>query len=518
MHPERKSYVKVSPYALFLATALALWVVPCSADVGVLVLEPIKTLGYLTRSGHSATYLSNICPDGSPVRMRLCHAGELGGVVSKYTPISENGDYDWAIVPVERFLNGVASPDLAPLIATEKLREAIEAGNFAPVFASAIQLTADGSRPDGEWKATLATRFDRTIYSFAIATSRDDDRRIVEIFNSATNRSHFNFFYDNCSDQTRSVFSIVLPHSADVGDRRSGMSMETPKGLVKALVQLALTHPEMKLHAERYVQLPGLSPRSREVLFPMENAYRNLSFAPYWVFGGFREFALGAFVYHQVISRFSVRGAFEQFLSPEASGLTLARYQMKESGGQRETPSEPGIWGGGASSVVVRPSTVSGSQDLESEWRAQVSHVLGSKAQWTNLEREFRAITSKAARQAMWPDDVRMWLRKSKSTGVLSRRLLERFEADGRYSIDVLGPGPWMTIRLFDRDSSTGLSLAMIGQGDPALAVLVLAAAIDYDLAVAERHRPPIDQVEWLLSLLRTEEKRLPPPQARLMN
>jgi hypothetical protein len=74
---------------------------PAHADVGIIVLEPIRALGFFTRVGHAGTYLSNICPDGSPVRMRVCRPGESGGVVSKYAPLSEHEDCDWAIVPFE---------------------------------------------------------------------------------------------------------------------------------------------------------------------------------------------------------------------------------------------------------------------------------------------------------------------------------------------------------------------------------------------------------------------------------
>lgn len=92
--------------------------VPSEADVGVIVLEPIGSLGFFARVGHAGTYLSNICPDGSPIRMRLCLPGETGGVVSKYSPFSENEDFDWAIVPFEEYVHGFWSPDVAPLIGT----------------------------------------------------------------------------------------------------------------------------------------------------------------------------------------------------------------------------------------------------------------------------------------------------------------------------------------------------------------------------------------------------------------
>ena len=74
---------------------------PSRADIGVIVLEPVGALGFFTRVGHAGTYFSNICQDGSPIRMRLCLPGESGGVVSKYSPLSEHEDYDWAIVPFE---------------------------------------------------------------------------------------------------------------------------------------------------------------------------------------------------------------------------------------------------------------------------------------------------------------------------------------------------------------------------------------------------------------------------------
>ena len=49
---------------------------PSRADIGLIVLEPINALGFFTRVGHAGTYLSNICPDGSPVRMRVCLPGK----------------------------------------------------------------------------------------------------------------------------------------------------------------------------------------------------------------------------------------------------------------------------------------------------------------------------------------------------------------------------------------------------------------------------------------------------------
>jgi hypothetical protein len=106
--------------------------------------------------------------------------------------------------------------------------------------------------------------------------------------------------------------------------------METPKGLAKALVDQALKNPELNLRVRRYAQIPGTFGRSREVLFPMENTYRSLSFAPWWLFGGFREVAFGAMLYHEVISPFDMLESSRDFISPKAAELTLAQRRLSQ--------------------------------------------------------------------------------------------------------------------------------------------------------------------------------------------
>jgi hypothetical protein len=132
------------------------------------VLEPIGALGFFTRVGHAGTYFSSICQDGGPIRMRLCLPGESGGVVSKCSPLSEHEDYDWAIVPFEEYMHDLASPDFAPMIGTPKLQGAIERYNFGPLFSGVLKTTSSEELPDGQWKAALATRFDRTITGHGI--------------------------------------------------------------------------------------------------------------------------------------------------------------------------------------------------------------------------------------------------------------------------------------------------------------------------------------------------------------
>jgi hypothetical protein len=137
--------VLITARRLLVVIGLALLTAsPSRGEVGLLVLEPVDALGFFTRVGHTGTYFSNICPDGGPVKMRLCHPGEHGGVVSKYAPLSEREDYDWAIVPFEAFMHGFGTPELAPVIGTRDLQRAIEQYEFGPLFSSALTADADG--------------------------------------------------------------------------------------------------------------------------------------------------------------------------------------------------------------------------------------------------------------------------------------------------------------------------------------------------------------------------------------
>src|SRR5688572_4588756 len=208
MRSRPSSYGALLVGGLMLATANA-----ARADIGVIVHEPVSALGFFTRVGHAGTYLSNICPDGSPIEMRVCLPGESGGVVIRSSTLSENEDYDWAIVPFEEYMHGFASPDLAPLIGTRRLQKAIEHYDFVRLFSRAITTATDGAAPEGQWKAAIATRFDRNIYVFSVETTAADDAAIIAAFSAAPNKSRFNFFYRNCSDQAKGIFDLILPNT-----------------------------------------------------------------------------------------------------------------------------------------------------------------------------------------------------------------------------------------------------------------------------------------------------------------
>ena len=487
---------------LVLAVVLAT-PTPSRADMGVIVLEPVGALGFFTRVGHAGIYFSNVCQDGSPIRMRLCVPGESGGVVSKYSPLSEHEDYDWAIVPFEEYMHGLASADLAPMIGTSKLQSAIEQYNFGPLFSGALK-TSPGVLPDGQWKAALATRFDRTIYILSVETSAADDAVIIAAFNAAPNKSRFNFFYRNCSNQAKAIFALILPHVDTIGDRTSGITMETPKGLAKTLVNEALENPELNLRIRRYAQIPGTFSRSRDVLFPMENTYRSLGFAPWWFFGGFREVAIGAMFYHHVISPFGMLESSRDFISPKAAQLTLEQRRLRRRQDEvRVALASAHNRGSSWWKLSELDTTISRRLgEIRKEKRAEVSRVAGSQAQWQELDMEFRTMVRALSERRFIPEVLRQPLAQFEPNGSLSDPLLRYFEASGDFSVDARGP--WMTLPLVEGETrSTGLSRSQILAGDPRVALLVLTAIIDYNLYESAGHRDDIEYVQAMFALFR---------------
>jgi len=494
---------------------LLIWLfnaVPCRADIGIIVHEPIGPLGFFTRAGHVSTYLSTICPDGSAVRMRLCHAGEHGGVVSKYTPFSEHEDYDWAIVPFEEYIHGFADENLAPLIATPELQRAIQQYQFGRLFSTAIKITADGALPSGEWKSTLAARFERTIYVLSVRTAAEDDAAIVSAFNAAANRSQFNFFYRNCSDQAKAILALGWPASEPVGDRINGLTMETPKGLAKALVDRALAQPDFDLTIERYTQLPGTFPRSRDVLFPLENLYRSRGFWPFWFFEGFREVASAAMLYHEVLAPFSLLSASRDFASSRGAALSREQERLRNlqdsyrNAMTRFSSNE-------ASRMRYRNMNVAAAERLRAIQREkddEVARVEGSDGQWRELDQHFRAL-----RQAIpWTEFATHDLADELALAdphSLADHLFAFFERQGSITVDPR-QGPWIVLTLADGQAAgTGLSESQILTGDPRVATLILVAVVDHNLHQRGSRRDSWPRVSVMMRLLHQAAAALGP-------
>jgi hypothetical protein len=237
----------------------------------------------------------------------------------------------------------------------------------------------------------------------------------------------------------------------------------------------------------------------------MENTYRSLGFAPWWFFGGFREVALGAMLYHEVISPFGMLESSRDFISPKAAQLTLEQRRLRRRQDEVRL-AMASVHNRGSSSwklSELNTEVVRRLGEIRREKRAEVSRVAGSQAQWRELDIEFRVMVRALSERRFIPEVLRESFAQFEPDGSLSDPLLRYFEARGEFFVDA-ARGPWMTLPLIEGETqSTGLSRSQILAGDPRVALLVLAAIIDYNLYESDGHREDIAYVDGMFALFR---------------
>src|SRR6202453_494113 len=155
------------------------------ADAGIILNESLDTsVARITGSGHSDVYLSNICPDDSPVKMRLCRPGEQGSVISNYTTLGEDQPYEWNIVPLSVYLYGVEDPQDRPLISSKDIKAVLEE-RYREKYLATICTGARCRYSNGaEWREMVGATLERSMYVFVVNTSVEQDRALITEFNS----------------------------------------------------------------------------------------------------------------------------------------------------------------------------------------------------------------------------------------------------------------------------------------------------------------------------------------------
>jgi len=83
--------------------------------------EPYAQFGAYNPTGHAAIYLNHICAE-SPTRLRRCHAGEPGAVISRYHKID---GYDWLAIPLVPYLYAVERVEDVPSTADAALEASL---------------------------------------------------------------------------------------------------------------------------------------------------------------------------------------------------------------------------------------------------------------------------------------------------------------------------------------------------------------------------------------------------------
>ncbi|HEY3929841.1 MAG TPA: hypothetical protein VGL89_15830 [Candidatus Koribacter sp.] len=233
------------------------------ADAGLMLGESTgQGMSRWTSAGHSAVYLSRVCPDG-PVHLRLCAPGEQGSVISNYISFNEDKPYEWNIVPLSVFLYGVDDAKDRPLYASPELREALQRRFRENYLGEEVCPAGPCSDPKAHWRDVVAANFVRDIYMFEVRTTVQQDEAFIAKFNALPNVDHYNGFTRNCADFARLVINAYFPGAAKP-DHINDFWMTSPKAISKSFAHYAVKHPDLHFRVVRFTQIPGSYRRSSD--------------------------------------------------------------------------------------------------------------------------------------------------------------------------------------------------------------------------------------------------------------
>lgn len=436
--------------ALAIASACLALAPRAAADAGVVLNESLDTsVARITGSGHSAIYLSNICPDNSPVKMRLCRPGEQGSVLSNYTTLGEDQPYEWNIVPLSIYLYGVEDPGNRPLVSTKAIKALLEERyreNYLAQICTSEKCLKSNS---AEWREMVGATLERSMYMFVVKTTVEQDRALIAEFNSLPNVNHFNGMTRNCADFTRRVLDVYYPHSVKP-DYINDFFMTSPKAAARTFTHYAQEHPELDLRVLHFSQVPGTIKRSSECRSGTEQLYHSKKLViPLAVF------------------------AWQSVPAVTASYLITGRFNP-----ERQFEAHPSVDALGADEVVAgdgngnapRGYTVS-VQQLEAEQRLAHESIVGDKNEWKDYRDEFNGIVAEAVRDELIPD-----------RGYL-KHVFKKLDDAGKLSMDADGT-LWITWTDSQPAGRVGLSASNIfaPDSDAQVAYQIVLARVEAEL------------------------------------
>ena len=242
-------------------------------NVALLVEEPYGFFGSINPTGHSAIYLNRVCAE-SPTVLRRCQPGETGVVISRYSRIRT---LDWVAIPLLPYLYAVEQvedvPEWAESAPVAELRK-----TYAQVHLTSLISATKGYDTKNVWPQLLGVAYIRKIYSFEIATTAEEDDRLIAEFNGRSNQSHFNLFTNNCADFSKQLLNFYYPHAVH-RSFTADIAISTPKQIAKSLVTYAHRNDGLELSEIVIPQVPGTIPRSHPPRGVVESLLKTKKYA-----------------------------------------------------------------------------------------------------------------------------------------------------------------------------------------------------------------------------------------------
>jgi len=455
---------------LICAVALVA-VIPARADVGVVLNDALASGGdRIAGTGHSAVYFSRICPE-TPVKLRLCRAGEQGSVLSNYTSFGETQRFNWNLAPLGVFLYGEADPRQWPLVGTKQIKGALEAQYRERYLSAFCPTETCGMDPKADWRYMAGAGLSRNIYIFVVETSEEQDRALIEKFNGLPNQNRFNAFTRNCADFTRYVINTYFPNALKP-EYLNDLGMTSPKAMSRSFTHYAEKHPELKLHVLHCAQLPGTIKRSGTVRDGTEQLYHSKLFlVPLVVFA---EYVVPvALVSYELTGRFDAEHEWEAHPTREEAEISS---QLHTAKAERD------------SAEVAR---------LEAEDRRERERALGTEEDWRSYRRELHARIEEAVEEGLLRD------------AHTADGILEELEKHGTPWFDAEG-GLWMDVAEAGGSVRVGLAASnLLAPGsDPRLAYRLMLARMDRILRGPKRGRDTLLEFRQQWALLEAARRR----------
>jgi hypothetical protein len=252
-----------APVALLVLVSVV-FCFPCQAwaSLTILVGEPFGRFGTMLPVGHIALYLDRVCADG-PTRLRMCRPGEPAGVViARYHRI---GQTDWIATPIMQFLYATDRPEEIPAYATPELIDALRNRYREQYLDELVPDSRKNSKAFNEWRETVGVSYDRRVWGYELATSRDQDERFVALMNAEPNQHIYRLRKQNCANFAAGIVNFYFPGAIAGADRLADFGIMTPKHVARRVYEYGIDHPDAELKAIEIPQVPGSFRRSRPV-------------------------------------------------------------------------------------------------------------------------------------------------------------------------------------------------------------------------------------------------------------
>jgi hypothetical protein len=445
-------------FCLTLIVAAGVLALRASADAGVVLNESLDTsVARITGSGHSAIYLSRICPDNSPVKMRLCRPGEEGSVLSNYTTLGEDQPYEWNIVPLSIYLYGVEDPRNRPLVSSKAIKAVLEERYRENYLAQICTTDKCLHSNSSEWREMVGATLERSMYMFVVKTTVEQDQALIAEFNSLPNVNHFNGMTNNCADFAKRVLNTYYPHSVKT-DYINDFFMTSPKAAARTFTHYGEEHPELDLRVLHFSQVPGTIKRSSECRSGTEQLYHSKKFVvPMGVFA-WQGIPIVTASY-MITGRFNPEHQFEAHPSVQAKGADNYSSDAPDA----DAP-------GGGYTVSV--------QELVAEQKLADEAIVGGQDEWKDYHDRFSAIVDQAIHDELIPD-----------RGYL-KRVFKQLGAAGTLCVDADGV-LWLKFNDAQTFGRVGLSASNIfaPDSDPQFAYQIVLARTEVELRSPKHSR-----------------------------